>query len=79
MRMGMRQFTRQTNPFGKKEDNHCPALALYFVFYNFVRIHKSLRMSPAMAAGVANKRWSVEDIVAIAEGYETRPASKKKS
>jgi IS1 family transposase len=55
MRMGMRRFTRLTNAFSKKIDNHLHALALYFVFYNFVRMHKTLRMSPAMAAGVSGR------------------------
>jgi IS1 family transposase len=78
MRMGMRRFTRLTNAFSKKADNHCHALALYFVFYNFVRIHKSLRVTPAMAAGVTNRLWSVEDMVALVEGYEARLASGEK-
>ncbi len=63
MRMSMRRFTRLTNAFSKKVDNHCHALALYFMFYNYVRIHKSLRVSPAMAAGITDKLWSLEDIV----------------
>ncbi len=72
MRMGMRRFTRLTNAFSKKIDNHCHALALYFVFYNFVRIHKTLKMTPAMAAGVTNKLWSMEDLVKLVENYEMR-------
>jgi hypothetical protein len=64
MRMSMRRFTRLTNAFSKKLDNHIHALALYFAFYNFVRIHKTLRMSPAMAAGITDRLWSMEDIVA---------------
>lgn len=63
MRMSMRRFTRLTNAFSKKLDNHLHALALYFVFYNFCRIHKSLKVSPAMAAGVTDTLWSLEDIV----------------
>jgi len=63
MRMSMRRFTRLTNAFSKKVDAHCNALALYFVFYNFVRIHKTLRMTPAMAAGISDRLWSIEDIV----------------
>jgi IS1 family transposase len=63
MRMSMRRFTRLTNAFSKKLDNHIHALALYFTFYNFCRIHKSLKVSPAMAAGVTDTLWSLEDIV----------------
>ena len=64
MRMSMRRFTRLTNAFSKKLDNHIHALALYFAFYNFCRIHKTLRVSPAMAAGITDRLWSMEDIVA---------------
>jgi IS1 family transposase len=64
MRMSMRRFTRLTNGFSKKLENHVHALALYFAFYNFVRIHKTLRMSPAMAAGITDRLWSLDDIVA---------------
>jgi len=63
MRMSMRRFTRLTNAFSKKVENHCHALALYFMWYNFVRIHKSLKSTPAMEAGVTDKLWSMEDIV----------------
>ena len=64
MRMSMRRFTRLTNAFSKKIDNHVHALALYFTFYNFCRIHKSLRVTPAMAAGVTDRLWSFDDILA---------------
>lgn len=64
MRMSMRRFTRLTNAFSKKLDNHVAALALYFVFYNFCRIHKTLKVSPAMEAGVTDRLWSFEDVVA---------------
>jgi IS1 family transposase len=74
MRMSMRRFTRLTNAFSKKIDNHIHALALYFVFYNFTRIHKTLRMSPAMAAGVTDRLWSLEDVIAKID--ELAPASK---
>lgn len=73
MRMGMRRFTRLTNAFSKRIENHCHALALYFVFYNFVRNHKTLRMSPAMAAGIADRFWSMDDIVALIEAREGPP------
>ena len=65
MRMLMRRFTRLTNGFSKKLGNHCHALALYFVHYNFMRIHKSLRVTPAMAAGLTDRVWSWDDIIAI--------------
>jgi len=63
MRMSMRRFTRLTNGFSKKLDNHIHALALYFAFYNFCRLHKSLRVSPAMAAGITDRLWSLDDII----------------
>ncbi len=74
MRMSMRRFTRLTNAFSKKLDNHIHALALYFVFYNFTRIHKTLRMSPAMAAGITDRLWSLEDVIAKID--ELAPAPK---
>jgi IS1 family transposase len=70
MRMSMRRFTRLTNGFSKKIENHMAALALYFMYYNFVRIHQTLRVTPAMAAGVTGKLWSVYDIVALIEASE---------
>ena len=76
MRMSMRQYTRLTNAFSKRFDNHCHALALYFVWYNFARIHKSLRVSPAMAAGVTDRLWDMADIVALIDANE--PASKER-
>jgi IS1 family transposase len=69
IRMQNRRFTRLTNAFSKKFENHVHALALYFMFYNFVRQHKTLRMSPAMAAGIADTLWTMED---IAERIEAR-------
>ncbi len=65
IRMGMRRFTRLTNAHSKKIDNHRHALALYFMFYNFARIHQTLRVTPAMQAGVADHVWSLEDIVGL--------------
>jgi hypothetical protein len=63
MRMHMRRYTRLTNPFSKKFENHCQMVALYEAWYNFVRIHKTLRVTPAMAAGVTDKLWDLTDIV----------------
>jgi len=63
MRMSMRRFTRLTNGFSKKIENHMHAIALHYMYYNFCKIHKTLRCSPAMAAGVSNTLWSIEDIV----------------
>ena len=65
MRMGMRRFTRLTNAFSKKIENHCYAIALHFVYYNFVRQHKTLRVTPAMAAGLTKRFMSLEDVVRL--------------
>lgn len=65
MRMGMRRFTRLTNAFSKKVENLQHALALHFMYYNFARVHKTLGMTPAMAAGLADHPWSVAEIVAL--------------
>ncbi len=65
MRMSMRRFTRLTNAFSKKVANHEAAVALHFMHYNFVRIHQTLRVTPAMAAGVTDRLWSIEDIAAL--------------
>lgn len=66
MRMSMRRFTRLTNAFSKKVENHAHAIALHFMYYNFGRIHKTLRVTPAMAAGVAQHVWSLEEIAGLA-------------
>lgn len=63
MRMHMRRLTRLTNAFSKKLENFRAAVSLHFAYYNFVRIHKSLRMTPAMAGGVTNRIWTVRDLV----------------
>ena len=68
MRMSMRRFTRLTNAFSKEVENHAAAVALYFMYYNFGRVHRTLRVTPAMEAGVANHVWSVEEIVGLLEG-----------
>lgn len=65
MRMQMRRFTRLTNAFSKKIEMHVAAVALHFMHYNFVQIHGSLRVTPAMAAGVTDRAWSVEDVVQL--------------
>ena len=65
MRMSMRRFTRLTNGFSKKIENHMHAIAIHYMYYNFCRIHKTLRCTPAMAAEVSKKLWSIEDIVAL--------------
>ncbi|MFY9292276.1 MAG: IS1 family transposase [Methylorubrum rhodinum] len=73
MRMQMRRFTRLTNAFSKKFENHAHMVALYTVWYNFVKLHKKHRMSPAMAAGVSDRLWSMEDVAALVEAAEPKP------
>ena len=65
MRMSMRRFTRLTNGFSKKIENHIANLAVYFMYYNFARVHSSLRVTPAMEAGVADHIWTIEEIVSL--------------
>jgi hypothetical protein len=65
MRMQMRRFTRLTNAFSKKIENHEAAIALHYMHYNFARIHQTLRVTPAMAAGVSDHVWSLEEIVGL--------------
>jgi IS1 family transposase len=76
MRMAMRRFTRLTNAFSKKIDNHVHALSIYFVWYNFCRIHKTLRVSPAMAAGIADTLMSMEDVAAMIEAAAKKPGKR---
>jgi IS1 family transposase len=76
MRMHMRRFTRLTNAFSKKIENHAYAVALHMTFYNFVRIHKTLRVTPAMAAGISDRLWSMDDIVALVDAREPPPAKR---
>lgn len=76
MRMSLRRFTRLTNAFSKKIDNHCHALALYFVFYNFLKIHKTLRVTPAMQAGLTDRVWEWEDVLNLIDSR--KPVSKKR-
>jgi IS1 family transposase len=65
MRMHMRRFTRLTNAFSKKLENHVAAISLHFMYYNFVRIHQTLRVTPAMAAGVSDRVWEISDVVSL--------------
>jgi hypothetical protein len=76
IRMGMRRFTRLTNGHSKKLENHAYAVALHVTFYNFVRRHQTLRMSPAMAAGVSDRLWDMSDIVALIDA-SAAPAKKR--
>jgi IS1 family transposase len=76
MRMSMRRFTRLTNAFSKKVDNHIHALSLYFVWYNFARQHKAHKLSPAMAAGIADRLWSMEDIAALIDARAPKPGKR---
>jgi IS1 family transposase len=73
MRMSMRRFTRLTNGFSKKAENHAHSVAIHFMHYNFVRIHQSLRTTPAMAARVTDKPWSLVDMVRVIEDWEAAP------
>jgi hypothetical protein len=63
--MSMRRFTRLTNGFSKKLENHAAAIALYFMYYNFARVHQTLRVTPAMEAGIADHVWGIDEIVAL--------------
>jgi IS1 family transposase len=72
IRMHTRRFTRLTNAFSKKIENHSHAVALHMMAYNFVRIHGSLRCTPAMAAGVSKRLWDISDIVTVIEDWEAR-------
>lgn len=76
IRMQNRRFTRLTNAFSKKLQNHIHALALYFAFYNFMRIHKTLKVTPAMAAGITETLWSMEDIAERIEANRPAPAKR---
>jgi len=71
MRMRMRRFTRSTNGFSKKIENHAAAVALHFMYYNFCQIHKSLRITPAMAAGVSDHLWEIENLIELLEKKES--------
>ena len=74
MRMSMRRFTRLTNGFSKKFENHCYSVALHMFWYNFIRIHQTIRCTPAMAAGVTDQLWEMSDLVALIEARECEAA-----
>ncbi len=71
IRMGNRRMTRLTNAFSKKAENHAHMMAIYFMHYNFVRIHQTLRVTPAMAARVTDRLWEMSDMVKVLEDWET--------
>ena len=77
IRMQNRRFTRLTNAFSKKFQNHVHALALYFAFYNFCRIHKTLRVTPAMQAGLTDRVWDLTDIVELMDLRAPKPGRPK--
>jgi hypothetical protein len=76
MRTAIRRSTRLTNAFSKKVENRAHSVAIHFMHYNFVRIHRSLRIIPAMAAGLTSTLWSLTDLVKIIEEWEARHAPK---
>lgn len=75
MRMGMRRFTRLTNAFSKKIENHGHAVALHYMHYNFCRIHQTLRVTPAMEAGVSDHVWTLEEVVSLLDSESARQAA----
>ena len=76
MRMAMRRFTRLTNAFSKKFENHCHALALYFFWYSWTRQHKAQRLSPAMAAGLTDKLLSMTDLAEMVDAAQPKPGKR---
>lgn len=76
MRMGMRRFTRLTNAFSKDAENHAHSIAIHFMFYNFARIHQTLRVTPAMAAGITGKLWELTDIVDMIDAAAPKPGKR---
>jgi hypothetical protein len=74
MRMNMRRFTRLTNAFSKKLENHVAMLALFHMHYNFCRIHQTLRVTPAMEAGISNHAWSIQDIAILSSSSKSLAA-----
>ena len=76
MRTTLRRYTRLSNGFSRELENHAAAVALNYFAYNFIRIHRTLRVSPAISAGVETRLWSVEDLVGLWESYEQRRAER---
>lgn len=74
MRMSIRRFTRLTNAFSKKVENHTAAVALHFMYYNFCRVHQTLRVTPAMEAGISSHIWSLSEIVGLLDAAEKKAA-----
>jgi IS1 family transposase len=79
VRMHTRRFTRLTNAFSKKIENHAHSVALFAMYYNFVRIHQKLRTTPAMAAGVSKRLWEIGDIVDVLEAWEARETKEREA
>jgi IS1 family transposase len=79
MRMSMRRFTRLTNAFSKKVENHIAAISLHYIYYNFVRVHQSLRCTPAMAANVTKTLWNIDDMLKAIEPYMPKKETKRGS
>ncbi|MGA2098499.1 MAG: IS1 family transposase [Candidatus Acidiferrum sp.] len=76
MRMGIRRFTRLTNAFSKKLENHAYAVALHFMYCNYVRIHQTLRVTPAMESGLSDHAWSIEELIAMGEAAMPKPGKR---
>src|SRR6266446_201486 len=74
MRMNMRRFTRLTNAFSKKVENHAAAVALHYIYYNFCRVHQTLRVTPAMEAGITDHVWSLEEVARLLDAEAKRAA-----
>ena len=73
MRMSLRRFTRLTNAFSKKIENHAHAVAIHFMYYNFCRLHQTLKVTPAMEAGVTERLWEMVDIVKLIDEAAPKP------
>src|SRR5438874_8495961 len=76
MRMSMRRYTRLTNAFSKKVENLTAAVSLHFMYYNFCRVHQTLKTTPAVAAGVTDHVWSLDDLIGLLEDAERVPVKR---